>query len=138
MKPSARLFQCAHCHAQVIICSYCDHGQRYCSPDCAQVARKKHTRIANERYQKTRSGRHYHAERQQRYRDCKKNKIKIVTYQGSLTPRDNALLPNTPSNVAMTVYCRPPGHLHCHVCKKWVSEYLRIDVIHSSRKIFSG
>lgn len=37
---SARLFQCARCHALTKICSHCDRGNVYCG-DCAIPARKK-------------------------------------------------------------------------------------------------
>jgi len=30
MSLSARLYHCQRCHTQVIICSRCDRGQRYC------------------------------------------------------------------------------------------------------------
>ena len=33
---SARLFLCAGCRAQALICSCCDRGQIYCAGDCAR------------------------------------------------------------------------------------------------------
>ena len=38
---SARLFLCAGCRAQVLICSCCDRGQIYCAGDCAPHARRQ-------------------------------------------------------------------------------------------------
>ena len=37
---SARLFLCAGCRMQVVICSCCDRGQIYCAGDCARRARR--------------------------------------------------------------------------------------------------
>ena len=36
MQSSARLFNCARCRRQVVICSHCDRGNRYCGKRCAQ------------------------------------------------------------------------------------------------------
>ena len=37
---SARLFLCAGCRAQALICSCCDRGQIYCAADCVGNARE--------------------------------------------------------------------------------------------------
>ena len=63
----ARLFLCARCRRQVLICSRCDRGQRYCGARCSGPARRESLRAAGRRYQQTRRGRHCHAERQRRY-----------------------------------------------------------------------
>ena len=34
---SARLFLCAGCRAQALICSCCDRGQIYCAGDCGPL-----------------------------------------------------------------------------------------------------
>lgn len=78
---SARLYNCTRCHRQVIICSHCDHGQRYCSGSCSIQSRREKQQQANARYQSTTRGRHCHATRQQHYRQRQKQK---VTYQGSV------------------------------------------------------
>ena len=36
MDPSARLYHCARCHCQVILCRRCDRGQVYCADDRAR------------------------------------------------------------------------------------------------------
>ena len=51
MEPTSRLFQCALCHTQVIVCSKCDHGQIYCSDSCSALARQQSLRAAGKRYQ---------------------------------------------------------------------------------------
>ena len=81
---SARLFVCARCRTQALICSCCDRGQIYCAADCAAEARRCARRAAGARYQASRRGRHSHAERARRYRARYKN----VTHQGSPPPDD--------------------------------------------------
>jgi len=78
---SARLYNCARCHHQVIICSHCDRGNVYCSGQCAKQSRLEKQQQANGRYQSTAKGKHCHATRQQHYRQRQKQK---VTYQGSV------------------------------------------------------
>ena len=43
----ARLFLCARCQAQVLVCSCCDRGQIYCASGCAREARRQAQRAAN-------------------------------------------------------------------------------------------
>ena len=54
---TGRLFLCARCHAQVLVCSHCDRGQIYCAQGCAQTARRDAQRAAGQRYQVSRRGR---------------------------------------------------------------------------------
>ncbi len=79
MPASDRLFVCARCRAQVIVCRRCDRGQIYCNSGCAQVSRQASLREAAQRYQRSRHGRFAHAERMRRYRS-RQNK---VTHHGS-------------------------------------------------------
>ena len=76
----ARLFLCARCQAQVLICSHCDRGHIYCAQGCARTARRDAQRAASRRYQQSRRGRQNHAARSGRYRARQNN----VTHQGSL------------------------------------------------------
>ena len=80
MKDCARLYHCARCRRQVVICRDCDRGNHYCFNGCASQARTESLRAAGRRYQSTRQGRHKHAERQRRYRQRLADK---VTHQGS-------------------------------------------------------
>jgi hypothetical protein len=57
MRETARLFLCAGCRAQVVICGHCDRNNRYCGRDCAQAARRASLRAAGKRYQRSRRGR---------------------------------------------------------------------------------
>ena len=61
-----RLFLCARCRRQVLICSRCDRGQQYCGARCSGPARRESLRAEGRRYQHSRRGRHCHAERQRR------------------------------------------------------------------------
>lgn len=76
----ARMFNCARCACQVVICSHCDRGQIYCAGDCAQIARKESLNESGQRYQSSRQGQLKHAARQARYRERQQQK---VTHQGS-------------------------------------------------------
>ena len=42
----ARLFLCARCRCQVLICSRCDRGQQYCGARCSGLARRESLRGA--------------------------------------------------------------------------------------------
>ena len=79
MEPSSRLFYCALCYTQCVICSPCDYGQIYCSPDCSKSARQKSCNEAEKRYQQTPKGKLNHKLRQQRYRE-RQSKIMTETY----------------------------------------------------------
>ena len=87
MEPTPRLFLCMLCHGQVVLCSWCDHGQIYCSRACAHFSRQKSLRLARRRYQKTFNGRRNHAACQARYRQRLRNK---VTDHGSPPSPQNA------------------------------------------------
>ena len=65
----ARLFLCVGCRMQVVLCSRCDGGNRYCSRACW---RRKHDIFRREaacRYQRLRAGRVRHAARSHRWRE---------------------------------------------------------------------
>jgi hypothetical protein len=79
---SARAFSCARCGAQVLVCSRCDRGQRYCGRRCSLVARREGMRAAGRRYQASRAGRFAHARRAHRYRRRHREQ-EIVTHHGS-------------------------------------------------------
>ncbi|HEX2712501.1 MAG TPA: hypothetical protein VHM88_09795 [Candidatus Acidoferrales bacterium] len=89
MPDTGRMFLCARCRAQVVICRKCDRGQIYCTRACSKQARCASLRTAGRRYQASRPGRFTHAQRARRYRTRQKN----VTHQGSVRPPADALLP---------------------------------------------
>jgi hypothetical protein len=113
---SARLYVCAGCRHQVLICSYCDRGQIYCAGDCAPQARLHSVRAAGRRYQTSRRGRLAHAARARRYRA----RGKKVTHHGSpLRPPDDLLTSGSPAitSDATARADRPsPSASHCHWC----------------------
>lgn len=90
MARSARLFLCARCRDQVLLCSDCDHGQQYCSRSCASISRSERRHEAAKRYQRSPRGRLKHAARSACWRrrrrsmrkDATSRDIDKVTHQG--------------------------------------------------------
>ena len=99
---TARLFLCACCRIQVLVCRQCDRGQRYCADGCAATTRQALQRDSARRYQCGRAGRFKHALRTGRWRARQKAAAKIVTHQGSQCPAPDALLPATPTTPLAT------------------------------------
>jgi len=117
METPGRFFLCAGCRAQVLICSYCDRGQIYCSGQCARQARSASMRQAGARYQTSRIGRFNHAARSRRYRA----RLHNVTHQGSPSPQCDALLPTNPNSAATApanVTTILPPLSGCYFCKR--------------------
>lgn len=99
---TARLFNCARCSLQVLLCSTCDRGNVYCGRECSKPARAASLRMAGIRYQCSRQGRLNHALRQQRYRARQKEK---VTHQGSLAHTDKAPSHTGAKDIRTRFYC---------------------------------
>ena len=100
MDRAGRLFLCARCRDQVLLCSHCDHGQRYCSRACSSRSRRERRREAAKRYQSSGGGQLKHAARTSRWRrrrrslrqqhgSCHTDK---VTHQGCLDAGADASL----------------------------------------------
>jgi len=92
MDQSARLYLCARCRVQVILCSRCDRGNRYCGRQCRHQARELARRQTAQRYQRSWSGRIAHAQRSRRWRQRRASRDAAcgtgddgqnVTHQGS-------------------------------------------------------
>lgn len=135
MCASARVFNCARCRSQVIICSRCDRGNRYCGKACSQAARRTSQRRAARRYQRTRRGRFQHAERQRRYR-ARRHK---VTHQGSRTPPDAASLCRKLGTMTVSLGDHPGKmgqDVRCHFCNAPCSAFIRLDFLHSAVHVF--
>ena len=133
MSATARLFNCARCGRQVVICRHGDRGNRYCGPGCAQAARRASGRAAGARYQRRRPGRMNHAHRQRRYRIRRRN----VTHQGSLTLPLSVSLPaesraSAPPLDASAPAPAPVG-LRCHVCGRTCSVLVRLGFLRQRR-----
>jgi hypothetical protein len=113
---SARLYVCAGCRRQVLICNCCDRGQICCPGDCRPPARRYSLRAAGRRYQTSRQGRLSHAARARRYRA----RGEKVTHHGSpLRPPDDLLASSSPA-IASDAKARTdrlsPSAPHCHWC----------------------
>ena len=127
---SARLYQCARCTCQVIICSSCDRSNIYCNTGCAKQSRVLNHRKSNKLYQTSQKGKQKHAQRQRRYRARQANK---VTEHGSIILPPCGLLPDKP-NEAIT----PPKSAVtcCSLCGVTVSYSLRSGYLRCDRKIW--
>jgi hypothetical protein len=131
---SGRLFLCASCRDQVIICGCCDRGQIYCNHGCAWRARRQTVVAAGQRYQKTARGGRMHAARQGRYRARQER----VTHHGSPPPAADGLLPpdamtTTPDDVSSADGPWPPV-LHCHWCGRGCLTLLRQGFLRRRRR----
>jgi hypothetical protein len=107
MDRAARLFLCARCRDQVLLCSHCDRGQQYCGRACSSMSRRERRRQTAQRYQSSRGGQLKHAARSASWRHRRRSQgragaggdIDKVTHQGCPdTPADASLLAcDTPS-----------------------------------------
>jgi len=123
MKDNARLFNCARCQIQVIICSDCDRGNIYCSAHCSHISRQQSVRQAAQRYQQTWQGKLSHAHRQRCYRQRKEKK---VTHHGSPDSPSHDSLDDRPNEPADPFGSSTACELCCHFCGRACSRFLRI------------
>ena len=130
MEHAPRLFQCALCHTQSIVCSKCDRGQIYCGTGCAIFARKKSMKLAGMRYQRTFNGKRNHAARQARYR-MRQNEI--VTHQGSPPMPQHASMNSLEKKTENAENGQNKLVLTCHFCEKPVSDWIRNDFLRRRR-----
>ncbi len=131
MQGTARLYHCCRCQAQVIICSRCDRGNRYCVDGCAEFARDASLKRAGHKYQSTRRGSRNNAARQKAFRVRQKQ---IVTHQGSQSLVSHDVLKTR------RVWPKKPSHhgknvtvLVCHHCGSGCSAFLRQDFYRRGR-----
>jgi hypothetical protein len=112
MDRAARLFLCARCRDQVLLCSHCDRGQQYCGRACSSVSRRERRRQTAQRYQSSRGGQLKHAaraacwrQRRRSLRQASAGGIDKVTHQGcSVASVDASLLAcETPSACELTI-----------------------------------
>ena len=125
MQSSARLFNCARCRCQVVICSHCDRGNIYCGKRCSEIARRHSRREASGRYERTRRGRFAHAERQRRYRQRRRQK---VTHQGSPLAISDETLPAESRTSAQRIESPaavPADGIRCDLCGRVCSHFVR-------------
>lgn len=126
MQLSSRLFYCALCYTQCVICSPCDYGQIYCGPDCSRSARQKSCNEAEKRYQQTPKGKLNHALRQQRYRE---RQCKIVTDHTSQTPSECGPYSSTENKTDESLVTQCVKSLFCCCCGKTVFNWIRHDFL---------
>jgi hypothetical protein len=123
MEVSGRLFNCARCLHQHVICSHCDRGNIYCSSECASATRKERQKLSGQRYQDGFRGRQKHAARQARYRTRQKEK---VTHQGSPRNCPDDLLLLSPEGQSAVTGTVTEKTIFCSFCRKSLSSALRI------------
>jgi hypothetical protein len=139
----ARLFVCARCRVQVLLCSRCDRGQRYCGRVCSGAARRQSLRAAASRYQRSWGGRIAHAARSRRWRQrcCERVRdraaaveaaavdggvIEFVTHQGCPVPSADAPLPLTDEHAAaVTGALASPLAVRCRRCSAPLAPWVR-------------
>jgi hypothetical protein len=132
---SGRLFACARCCVQVVLCRRCDRGQIYCGRRCSDTARREFQREAGRRYQRGRPGRVRHAARSRRWRERQRVARRallemadgdIVTHQGSLGLSADAPLAPCDPNPAEPVAPSPPTAVwRCRRCGCALSTWVR-------------
>lgn len=136
MCDSARLYNCARCQRQVIICNHCDRGNIYCSGGCSEQSRHKKQQEAAQRYQSSHKGRQRHAQRQCQYRQrlqqSRQWRKEKVTHQGSpeKTLCDSittGLKTEIPRSVSPFIP-KKEGMI-CHFCGVQCDGYLRWDFL---------
>ncbi|MCK5477339.1 MAG: hypothetical protein KAI44_00330 [Methylococcales bacterium] len=127
MQTSSRLYQCHRCHAPVVICHRCDHGQRYCAKGCSKKARIASQKRASKKYQATRAGRFNNAARQQRFRVRQKQK---VTHHCSFQiPPHDVLSKQLKTPKSPMPHQKQTKIIHCHHCGEVCSPFLRHDFL---------
>ena len=137
-RPDCRRFVCDRCRQAVCICSWCDRGHRYCTPECRDEARRHSLRGAGRRYQQTPRGRRLHARRQQAYRDRKQQGSKKVTHHSCRTggcPATVASWPTAPLPLflqGLSVGGRNE-ELLCRLCRHPCEPIVRHDFLRSRR-----
>ena len=146
---SARIYVCARCNCNVMICSHCDRGNIYCSGECAAQARKEKQTKTQKSYQNTPEAHSLHALRQQAYRQRQLEKVthqsspRLVPYDVLITPCKEETTQDEPpltepevvlmtdaalketSGVTEIITADGKPSLHCHFCGCRCSEKLR-------------
>jgi hypothetical protein len=125
MELTPRLFLCARCYKQVIICTHCDRGNIYCGFFCSFTARTNSLREAGVRYQRSIKGRLTHALRQRRYIQRRRDFENKLTHQGSRDTTPDGLLPSVKNKPVKTNRNLIKGPITCCLCFAPVSFLFR-------------
>ena len=129
---SCRMFLCARCRSQVLVCRRCDRGQIYCVGTCAQEARRDRQREARRRYQATPRGRAMHAARSRRYRA----RGQCVTDHSPANEQKAGPLLELQVGEALSEPSRSrksPLQWRCHHCRRSTSEFVRLSPLRPRR-----
>jgi hypothetical protein len=118
---SSRMFLCARCRCQVLVCRRCDRGHTYCFGTCAEDSRRERQREARRRYQATPRGRSMHTERNRRYRA----RQRCVMDQGLAKMQGERQSPRLAVAAASVPSTSPSKKWLCHRCGGPVSQFLR-------------
>lgn len=130
MFSTARLYHCLRCHTQVVICSECDRGQRYCLQGCASASRTDSLRRAGKKYQASRAGRFNNASRQHRFRQRQRAK---VTHQGSPENPSHGVLKRGPDRLERCINTPAlSAEFLCHGCARRCGVFIRNGFIRRS------
>ena len=124
-QPAARFYLCLRCRSQALICSSCDRGQIYCTPECAKAARKERQRSARRRYQAGARGRVMHADRSRRFRERQRG----VTDHGLHEPVATALRVEVVASPQRRSALTERQHFYCNGCACAVSDFVRLDTL---------
>lgn len=100
-----RIFACARCQVEVLVCIGCDRGRRYCGSQCSALARRQAQRADGKRYQSSAAGSLAHARRSQRYRQRRRERL---AQQQSLPPPPSSPPPPPPAKSDASVGSREP------------------------------
>jgi len=129
---TARIYNCAHCHTLVTICSCCDRGNLYCGDICAALSRKTSLHLANKRYQNTYQGKLNHAAAQKRYVSRLKNSLQKMTDHGSQPPHNILILLMLIVAARISAVEQNPVNIYCDFCGCKCSDYLRNNFLRSN------
>ncbi len=105
MEISARLYNCARCHQQAILCSHCDHDNIYCFDGCAQEAGTLSLREASKRYRKSPKGLLNAASRQAEFR--RRKRLDESSNPSSDSPVEIKFMGSINANSPMTLLVLP-------------------------------
>ena len=125
MELTPRLFLCALCYEQVIICTHCDRGNIYCGFSCSFTARKRSLREAGVRYQDSIKGRLNHPLRQRRYMQRLRDFKNKMTHQGSRETIPDGLLCSVKNKATKTNEKQVNAPTTCYLCHTAVASLLR-------------
>jgi hypothetical protein len=90
-----RVFSCARCQVEVLVCIGCDRARRYCGSECSDQARRQAQHANGKRYQSSPAGSFAHARRSRRYRQ--RQRERLARQQPLPTPSSSSSPTPTPT-----------------------------------------